>query len=319
MRAFVVALAFAVVAWSAAAEIYPDRPVRVIAPFPPGGGVDIMTRFTTEILSRAFGQQFYVDNRPGAGANLGADMLAKSPPDGYTLGTMTIGTHGINPTLYRNIPFDPIKDFSPITMLVIQPNIMVVPPALGVSSVQEFIALAKAKPGKLNAGSSGNGTSLHMSAEMFKQMTGVDIVHIPYKGAGLAIPDLIASQIQVMFNNLPSVMPHVRSGKLRALGVTELQRWPELPDVPTLDEAGVKGFDVSSWYALMGPANLPRDKVMAINRAVVQGLEAPDVRAKLIEMGTRPATGTPEQLAAFVDREIKRWAPVVKATGLKID
>jgi tripartite-type tricarboxylate transporter receptor subunit TctC len=319
MRATIVALMLALTASSATAESYPDRPVRVIAPFPPGGGVDLMTRFTTEILTRTFGQQFYVDNRPGAGANLGADMLAKSPPDGYTLGTMTIGTHGINPTLYRNIPFDPIKDFTPITMLVIQPNIMVVPPALGVNSVQEFIALAKAKPGKLNAGSSGNGTSLHMSAELFKQMTGVDIVHIPYKGAGLAIPDLIANQIQVMFNNLPSVMPHVRSGKLRALGVTELQRWSELPDVPTLDEAGVKGFDVSSWYALMGPANLPRDKVMAINRAVVQGLEAPDVRAKLIEMGTRPATGTPEQLAAFVDREIKRWAPVVMATGLKID
>ena len=324
MRAMLVAVVLALLAGSATAQTYldrayPDRPVRVIAPFPPGGGVDLMTRFTADILSRTFGQQFYVDNRPGAGANLGADMLAKSPPDGYTLGTMTIGTHGINPTLYRNIPFDPIKDFSPITMLVIQPNIMVVPPALGVSSVQEFIALAKAKPGKLNAGSSGNGTSLHMSAEMFKQMTGVDIVHIPYKGAGLAIPDLIANQIQVMFNNLPSVMPHVRSGKLRALGVTELQRWPELPDVPTLDEAGVKGFDVSSWYALMGPANLPRDKVMALNRAVVQGLEAPDIRARLIEMGTRPATGTPEALAAHVSAEIARWAPVVKATGLKID
>jgi len=260
---------FALTAWSAGAETYPDHPVRVIAPFPPGGGVDIMTRFTTEILSRAFGQQFYVDNRPGAGANLGADMLAKSPPDGYTLGTMTIGTHGINPTLYRNIPFDPIKDFAPITMLVIQPNVMVVPASLPVNSVAEFIALAKAKPGTLNVGSSGNGTSLHMSAELFKQMTGVDIVHIPYKGAGLAVPDLIAGQIQVMFNNLPTVMPHIRSGKLRALGVTELQRWPELPDVPTLDEAGVEGFDVSSWYALMGPANLPRDKVMAINRAVV--------------------------------------------------
>jgi tripartite-type tricarboxylate transporter receptor subunit TctC len=278
-----------------------------------------MTRFTTDILSRAFGQQFYVDNRPGAGANLGADLLAKSPPDGYTLGTMTIGTHGINPTLYRNIPFDPIRDFTPITMLVIQPNVMVVPPALGVTSVAEFIALAKAKPGTLNVGSSGNGTSLHMCAELFKQLTGVDIVHIPYKGAGLAVPDLIAGQIQVMFNNLPTVMPHIRSGKLRPLAITARERWPDLPDVRTLDEEGVTGFDVSSWYALMGPANLPRDKVMALNRAVVQGLEAPDVRARLIEMGTRPATGTPEQLAVFVDGEIKRWAPVVRATGLKID
>jgi tripartite-type tricarboxylate transporter receptor subunit TctC len=319
MRAVMAAFVVVFAAWTAAAQTYPDRPVRVIVPFPPGGGVDIMTRFATEILSRAVGQQFYVDNRPGAGANLGAELLAKSAPDGYTVGTMTIGTHGINPTLYRNIPFDPIKDFTPITMLVIQPNIMVVPPALGVNSVQEFIALAKAKPGTLNVGSSGNGTSLHMSAELFKQLTGVDIVHIPYKGAGLAVPDLIAGQIQVMFNNLPAVMPHIRSGKLRPLGVTERQRWSELPDVPTLEEAGVPNFEVSSWYALMGPANLPRDKVMALNRALVQGFEAPDIRAKLLEMGTRPATGPPEALAAFVDSEIKRWAPVVKATGLKID
>jgi tripartite-type tricarboxylate transporter receptor subunit TctC len=302
-----------------AAEAYPTRPVRMIVPFPAGGGVDLITRFTTDILSQALGQPFIVDNRPGAGANLGAELLARSAPDGYTIGTMTIGTHGINPTLYAHLPFDPVRDFTPITMLVIQPNVMVVPKSLGVRTVGEFIVLAKAKPGALNVGSSGNGTSLHMSAELFKQMAGVDIVHIPYRGAGPLMPDLISGQVQVVFNNLPTAMPHIRSGALVALAVTTRERWPLLPDVPTMDEAGVPGFDVSSWYALMGPAKLPRDIVMALNQALVRGLERPDIRERLMEMGTRPTPGTPEQLAAHVDAEIKRWGPVVKATGLTID
>jgi tripartite-type tricarboxylate transporter receptor subunit TctC len=302
----------------AAAE-YPTRPVRMIVPFPAGGGVDLITRFTTDILSQALGQPFIVDNRPGAGANLGADLLAKSAPDGYTIGTMTIGTHGINPTLYSHLPFDPVRDFTPITMLVIQPNVMVVPKSLGVHTVQEFIALAKAKPGALNVGSSGNGTSLHMSAELFKQLAGVDIVHIPYRGAGPLMPDLISGQVQVVFNNLPTAMPHIKSGALVALAVTSRERWPLLPDVPTMAEAGVPGFEVSSWYALMGPAKLPRDIVMALNQALGRGLARPDIVERLMDMGTRPAPGTPEQLAQFVDSEIARWRPVVKATGLKID
>ncbi|MBI3514980.1 MAG: tripartite tricarboxylate transporter substrate binding protein [Proteobacteria bacterium] len=319
MRAILLAIVLLVGATLSHAAEYPTRPVRMIVPFPAGGGVDLITRFTTDILAQALGQPFIVDNRPGAGANLGADLLAKSAPDGYTIGTMTIGTHGINPTLYAHLPFDPVKDFTPITMLVIQPNVMVVPKSLGVRSVTEFIALAKAKPGALNAGSSGNGTSLHMSAEMFKQMTGVDIVHIPYRGAGPLMPDLLGGQVQVAFNNLPTVMPHIRSGALVPLGVTTLTRWPLLPELPTLHESGVPGFDVSSWYALMGPAKLPRDIVMALNQALVQGLERPDIRDRLLEMGTRPTPGAPEVLAAFVDSEMARWAPVVKATGLKID
>ncbi len=301
------------------AENYPSRPVRMIVPFPAGGGVDLITRFTTDILSQALGQPFIVENRPGAGANLGADILAKSAPDGYTVGTMTIGTHGINPTLYAHLPFDPVKDFTPITLLVVQPNIMVVPASLGVRTVADFIALAKAQPGKLNAGSSGNGTSLHMSAELFKQRTGIDIVHIPYRGAGPLMPDLIANQVQVVFNNLPTAMPQVRAGQLIALAVTSAERWPTLPDVPTMQEAGVPDFEVESWYALMGPAKLPRDIVMALNRALVAGLQKPEIRNRLIEMGTMPRPGTPEALAARVEREIARWRPVVKATGLTID
>ncbi len=319
MRVVLFALLIALAQVVPARAAYPVRPVRMIVPFPAGGGVDLITRFTTDILSQALGQPFIVDNRPGAGANLGADLLAKSAPDGYTIGTMTIGTHGINPTLYGHLPFDPVRDFTPITMLVIQPNVMVVPKTLGVHTVAEFIALAKAKPGQLNAGSSGNGTSLHMSAELFKQMAGVDVVHIPYRGAGPLMPDLISGQVQVVFNNLPTAMPHIRSGALIALAVTTRERWPLLPDVPTMDEAGVPGFDVASWYALMGPAKLPREIVMALNQALVRGLARPDIVERLMEMGTRPAPGTPEQLAAFVDSEIARWRPVVKATGLTID
>jgi tripartite-type tricarboxylate transporter receptor subunit TctC len=318
MRALLLVILTLVAAPVVASE-YPTRPVRMIVPFPAGGGVDLITRFTTDILSQALDQPFIVDNRPGAGANLGADLLAKSAPDGYTIGTMTIGTHGINPTLYGHLPFDPVRDFTPITMLVIQPNVMVVPKSLGVKTVQEFIALAKSKPGALNVGSSGNGTSLHMSAELFKQLAGVDIVHIPYRGAGPLMPDLISGQVQVVFNNLPTAMPHIKSGQLIALAVTTRERWPLLPEVPTMAEAGVPGFEVSSWYALMGPAKLPHDIVMALNQALVRGLQRSDIVERLMDMGTRPAPGTPEQLAAFVDSEIARWRPVVKATGLKID
>jgi len=204
-------------------------------------------------------------------------------------------------------------------MLVIQPNVMVVPPSLGVMSVAEFVTLAKARPGKLNAGSPGFGTSLHLCVVLFDQMAGVDIVHVPYRGTALALPDLLSGRLQVMFNNLPAVMPNIRAGTLRPLAVTSRERWPELPDVPTLEEAGLTGFDVSSWYALMAPANLPRDLVMALNRAVVQGLRTPEARARLLEIGTREATGSPEALAAFVEAEITRWAAVVKATGLKVE
>jgi tripartite-type tricarboxylate transporter receptor subunit TctC len=303
----------------AQAETYPNHPVRMIVPFPPGGGVDLVTRVAAEVLTQQLGQQFIVDNRPGAGANLGAELLAKSAPDGYTIGTMTIGTHGINPALYAHLPFDPVRDFTPITLLVTLPNAMMVPPSLGVHSVRAFIALAKAKPGKLNFGSSGNGTSVHMSGELFKQLAHIDIVHIPYRGAALAIPDLIAGRVQLIFDNLVSVTGHMRSGELLALAVTSTTRWPLLPEIPTMIEAGVPGFDVVSWYAIMGPANLPRDRVMALNAALNAGMTRPAIRERLLQMGARPAVDTPEALAAHIDAEIKRWAPVVKATGLTID
>jgi tripartite-type tricarboxylate transporter receptor subunit TctC len=320
-RAALLAVLLLASAWpaDARAETYPARPVRMIVPFPPGGGVDIVTRLTADMLSQRFGQQFMVDNRPGAGANLGADLLAKAAPDGYTIGTMTIGTHGINPALYAHLPFDPVRDFTPITLLVTLPNAMMVPPSLGVRTVRDFIALAKARPGKLNFGSSGNGTSVHLSGELFKQMAGIDIVHVPYRGAAMAIPDLIAGRVQVIFDNLVSVTPHISAGDLLALAVTSRERWPLLPDLPTMAEAGVPGFDVESWYAIMGPANLPRERVMALNQALNQGMTRPAMRERLLEMGARPAVGTPEALAAHIDAEMKRWAPIVRATGLTID
>jgi len=304
---------------AARADDYPNHPVRVIAPFPAGGGVDLVTRLAADILSRKFGQQFVVDNRPGAGANLGAELLAKAPPDGYTLGTMTIGTHGINPALYAHLPFDPVRDFTPIALLITQPNAMMVSPKLGVHSVAEFVALAKAKPGQLNFGSSGNGTSLHLSGELLKQMAGINLVHVPYKGAAQAIPDLIAGRVQVIFDNLVSVRGHIASGELLALAVTSRARWPLLPDVPTMEEAGLPGFVVDSWYCLMGPAGVPRERVLTLNGALHAGMTTPEMTQRLLEMGARPAVGTPEDLAAHVDAEIKRWAPIVKATGLTID
>jgi tripartite-type tricarboxylate transporter receptor subunit TctC len=319
MRRLTLVLILLLAAGGARADAWPERPVRMIAPFPAGGAVDLMARLVADVLQRALGQPVFVDNRPGAGGNLGAELLAQASPDGYTLGTMTIGSHGINPSVYRDLPFDPVRDFTPISLLVVQPNVMVVPPSLGVTSVQEFIALAKAKPGQLNAGSPGYGTTLHLCAELFKQMTGTDIVHVPYRGSALALPDLLSGRLAVMFNNLPAALPHIRAGTLKALAVTSRERWPELPDVPTLEEAGLTGFEVSSWYALMGPARLSRDKVDTLNRAVQQAFDTADMRARLLEIGTRAAVGTPEQLGAFVAAEVTRWAAVVKTTGLKVD
>jgi tripartite-type tricarboxylate transporter receptor subunit TctC len=292
----------------AQADDYPNHPVRVIAPFPPGGGVDLVTRLAADILSRQLGQQFVVDNRPGAGANLGAELLAKAPPDGYTIGTMTIGTHGINPALYKHLPFDPVRDFTPITLLITQPNAMMVSPKLGVHSVAEFITLAKEKPGQLNFGSSGNGTSLHLSGELLKQLAGINIVHVPYKGAAQAIPDLIAGRVQVVFDNLVTVRGHIASGELMALAVTSRERWPLLPDIPTMQEAGLPGFVVDSWYSLMGPAGVPRERVLALYSALRAGMTTPEMTQRLLEMGARPALDGPEALAAHVDAEIKREA-----------
>lgn len=302
-----------------AAANYPTKPIRLVVPFAAGGTTDILGRAAAAELSKA-GMQAVVDNRPGAGGNIGADMVAKAAPDGYTLLVGTVGTHGINQALYGKLPFDPIKDFAPVTLLATVPNVLVVPQSLPVNNVKELIALAKSKPGKLNYASSGNGTSIHLSAELFKTMTGTFMTHLPYRGSGPALTDLIAGQADLMFDNLPAAMPHIKSGKLRALAVTTAQPSPALPGVPTVAQAGpVPGFEASSWFGILAPAGTPRPIVDKLQQTLAKALQSPEMREKLLSQGAEAAGNTPEQFAQFIQSEHVKWAKVVKASGAKVD
>ena len=305
---------------------WPTKPVRIVVPFAPGGTTDILARAMAPELSRAFGQQFIVDNRAGAGGNVGAEVVAKSPADGYTLLMGTVGTHGINRALYAKLPYDPIKDFAPITLVAAVPNVMVMNPdkakALGVTNVQEFIKAAKANPGKLNMASSGNGTSIHLAGELFKSMTGTFMLHLPYRGSGPALMDMVAGNADVMFDNLPSSMAQIKAGKLVALAVTSGERSAALPDVPTVEQAGgpaLKGFEASSWFGLLAPAGTPPDIVNAIQREVAKAIASPAVKEKLLAQGAIPSGNSPQEFAKLIDSELKKWAPVVKASGAKVD
>ena len=303
---------------------WPTKPVRIVVPFAPGGTTDILARATALELSKAFGQQFVVDNRGGAGGNIGADIVAKSAPDGYTLLMGTVGTQSINKWLYTRMPFDPQKDFTPITMVAAVPNVMVVPAEKaknnGINNVADFIRYAKANPGKLNMASSGNGTSIHLAGELFKVMTGTFMTHFPYSGSSPALLALIGGDMDVMFDNLPSSMPHIRSGKLKALAVTSSQPSAALPGVPTVEQAGnLKGFEASSWFGLLGPAGLSPDIANRIQQEVAKALATPEMKEKLLAQGAIPSGNTPQQFAAHIDAELKKWQPVVKASGAKVD
>ena len=303
---------------------WPTKPVRIVVPFAPGGTTDILARATAVELSKAFGQQFVVDNRGGAGGNIGADIVAKSAPDGYTLLMGTVGTQSINKWLYTRMPFDPQKDFTPITMVAAVPNVMVVPAEKaknnGINNVADFIRYAKANPGKLNMASSGNGTSIHLAGELFKVMTGTFMTHFPYSGSSPALLALIGGDMDVMFDNLPSSMPHIRSGKLKALAVTSSQPSAALPGVPTVEQAGnLKGFEASSWFGLLGPAGLSPDIANRIQQEVAKALASPEMKDKLLAQGAIPSGNTPQQFAAHIDAELKKWQPVVKASGAKVD
>ena len=303
---------------------WPSKPVRIVVPFAPGGTTDILARATALELSKAFGQQFVVDNRGGAGGNIGADIVAKSAPDGYTLLMGTVGTQSINKWLYNKMPFDPQKDFTPITMVAAVPNVMVVPAEKaknnGINNVADFIRYAKANPGKLNMASSGNGTSIHLAGELFKVMTGTFMTHFPYSGSSPALLALIGGDMDVMFDNLPSSMPHIRSGKLKALAVTSSQPSAALPGVPTVEQAGnLKGFEASSWFGLLGPAGLPPDIANRIQQEVAKALGTAEMKDKLLAQGAIPSGNTPQQFAAHIDAELKKWQPVVKASGAKVD
>jgi tripartite-type tricarboxylate transporter receptor subunit TctC len=309
--------AFAQAAW-------PGKPVRIVVPFAAGGTTDILARAIAPELTRAFGQQFYVENRAGAGGNVGAEIVAKSQPDGYTLLMGTVGTHGINRALYDKLPYDPIKDFVPITLVAGVPNVMEMNTEkarqLGIDNVRDFIAYAKKNPGKLNMASSGNGTSIHLAGELFKSMTGTYLVHFPYRGSGPALLDMVGGTMDVMFDNLPSSLPHIKGGKLKALAVTSRQRSAALPDVPTVEEAaGLKGFDATSWFGLLAPAGTPLDIVNRIQQEVAKSLKTPAVNDKLVSQGAIPGGNTPSDFARHIAAEHAKWAKVVKESGAKVD
>ncbi len=310
-------------AW-AQGSTWPNKPVRIVVPFPPGGTTDILARAIAPELGKAFGQSFIIENRGGAGGNVGTEIVAKAANDGYTLLMGTVGTHGINRALYDKLPYDPIKDFVPITLVASVPNVMVMNTdkarSLGINSVQDFIAYAKARPGKLNMASSGSGTSIHLAGELFKSQTGVFMVHVPYRGSSPALLDLIAGNMDVMFDNLPSSMQHIRSGKLKAFAVTSSQRSSALPDVPTVEEAGkLKGFEASSWFGLLAPAGTSADIVNRVQREVTRALNDPAIKEKLQAQGAIPGGITSAEFARLIDSEHTKWAQVVKVSGARAD
>ncbi len=307
-----------------AQTVWPTKPVRIVVPFAPGGTTDILARAVAPELSRVFGQTFIVENRGGAGGNLGADIVAKSPADGYTLLMGTVGTQAINKSLFSHMPYDPQKDFAPITLVAGVPNVMVMnterAKALGINNVLDFIAYAKAHPGQLNMASSGNGTSIHLAGELFKSKTGIFMTHIPYTGSGPAMMGMLSGVVDVMFDNLPSSMAQIKGGKLKAFAVTSSQRSAALPDVPTVEEAGkLKGFEASSWFGLLAPAGTPADVVLRLQQETAKALGSPAIKEKLLAQGAIPSGNTPQQFAALIDAEIKKWAPVVKASGARVD
>jgi tripartite-type tricarboxylate transporter receptor subunit TctC len=324
LRAAALALCLGAFAAPAFAQAWPSKPVRIVVPFAPGGTTDILARALAPELGKAFGQTFIIENKPGAGGNTGADLVAKSPPDGYTLLMGTVGTQAINPALYPKMPYDAVKDFMPITLFAGVPNVLVINPAKAaaykVTDVKSLIAYAKANPGKLNMASSGNGTSIHLSGELFKSMTGTYMLHFPYRGSGPALLDLIGGTMDVMFDNLPSALPQIKAGKLTALAVTSSERSAALPDVPTIAEAGpVKGYEASSWFGLLAPAGTPPDIVNRLQQETAKALATQALKERLVSQGAIPSGSTPAQFTQFIAAETKKWAQVVKASGAKVD
>ena len=318
-------IAILLIAPSALAQAaWPNKPVRIIVPFAAGGTTDILARAMAPELTKAFGQSFIVENRAGAGGNIGADLVAKSPPDGYTILMGTVGTHGINKALYAKMPYDSQKDFAPITLVAGVPNVMVMnadkAKALNINTVPEFIAYAKANPAKLSMASSGNGTSIHLAGELFKSRTGIFMTHIPYRGSGPALLDLVGGSVDVMFDNLPSALPQIKAGKLKSFAVTSAQRSAATPDLPTIEEAAnLKGFDASSWFGLLAPATTPTDIVNRIQQEVAKSLGTAGMKEKLLAQGAIPGGNTPEQFNTFINAEHIKWAQVVKVSGAKVD
>ena len=317
LRFFLIALA-ALYAAHAPAQSYPSKPLRLVVPFPPGGPTDILGRAIGAKLGELLGQPVVIDNRGGAGGGIGADNVAKSAPDGYSLLLGTTGTHTINPNLYSKLPYDPVKDFTPISLVVKYLNILVVNPNVPVKNLEELIALARQKPGEITFGSAGNGSSNHLTAEMLAAMTGAKMQHVPYKGSGPALNDVIAGQISFMFDQYSTVGPNIKAGKLRAIAIATKQRHPLLPDVPAIAET-LPGFEVHPWYAIFAPSGTPRSIVDRLNTELVKVMDTPEIKGRMATLGWDPVTSTPEQLAAQIKSELLIWADVVKKSGARID
>ena len=307
------------VAGQVLAQAYPARPVTVVVPAPAGGPTDIVGRLVAQMLTEAFGQTVIADNRTGAGLTIGTTYAARAKPDGYTLTIASPSSHSIAPGLYPNLAYDPIKDFEPITLLVTSPTVLVIHPSLPAKSLKEFIALARSKPGQLNYGSGGNGTTSHLTAELFKTMAKVSIQHIPYKGSAPATTDLLGGQIQMMFHGLHLTLPYITTGRLRALGVTSPQRSAMAPNLPTLNESGLPGFRVNAWYGVMAPAGTPKAIIEQLNTALLKSLNAPGMKLRLANQGMVAVGSTPEELATVIREELRVWSKVIRESGAKID
>jgi tripartite-type tricarboxylate transporter receptor subunit TctC len=300
-----------------AQEAWPTRPVRFILPFPPGGGTDILGRLIAERLSASLGQPVVTENRGGAGGNVGAEAAARSAPDGYTI-VLVAPSLAISPTLYPKINYDPVKDFAPVSLVATVPNVMITQPSLP-GQLQEFIAFARSRPGALNFGSGGAGTSNHLAGELFNIVTGAKLVHVPYKGVNLAMQDVLAGNVHLVFIGIPAAAPHIKAGKLRALALVAPQRSSALPEVPTVAEAGLKDFEVTTWYGVLAPAGTPRNVITRLNSELVKIMHSPELKEKLAATGTEPLTSTPEEFAAYIKREIAKWGDVVRKAGVKAD
>jgi len=319
LKKLLVAAACMLAAGGAIAQAYPSKPVRMIVGFPPGGGTDVVARVISQKLTEWWGQPVTVENRAGATGTIGADVVAKSPADGYTLIMGHVNSTGIAPNLFPKLPYDPIKDFTAVAYVGYVPNVLAVHPSINAKSVKELVALLKTQPGKLNYASSGNGSTQHLAGEMFKQLTGTSIVHVPYKGSGDAIKDLLAGVVAMNFDTMPPVMPHIQAGKLRPIAVSSSKRLEALPDVPTIAEAGQKGFDMGSWQAVFVPIGTPKPIVDRLHAEIMKIVATPDVQARLKGFGMTPSTMTPAELGEYQKAEVAKWSRVVKAAGIKAD
>lgn len=318
LLAMTLALAGSAAALPALAQTYPSKPIRLVVGYAAGGATDVIARLVGQKLGEALGQPVVIENRAGANSNLGAEVVARAPADGYTLYVFTIA-NTINATLYDKLGYDPQKDFEPVGLMAKVPNILVVNPSLPVKTLADYIGYARSQPQGITFASAGSGSSIHLSGEMFKMITKLNMLHVPYRGSAPAVTDLIGGQVQSMFDNAPSAMPHIQAGRLRAIAITGPQRSPLLPDVPTVIESGHPGFDVQSWFGLAAPQGTPRPVIERLNAEVNKALALPDVKKRLAEMGATPAGGTPADMRSFTAAEVKRWQAVVKASGARAD